>query len=296
MFKMILPFFIVFSLLAASSYALVDAGSRGNSGVKISTEQAQEKKQKTEQQEWFSEKDAERLMEAMLGESWAESLKSEREKRPGGAVKTPSAGKVSVPSVGAESGASGEQPLAVMTPPKAPEFLKSGASGGGSQPSPQDLKEIERRMAKEREELLKRWQTVSSRAGLKPEEREQMRRVMQDLWARIESYYEQFKNSERSDYDKQLLRENIEYASKASMEDLRRSLSEDSFKRVMTENRYYDKPEQRTIDIQKKVNEIDRQLDEQGKQLRSMERKFQPSPSPRPSNNLQRNRTPFRGR
>jgi len=306
---MILPFFIVFSLLAASSYALVDAGNRGSQGIKIGVAENPQAKQ-SKKEETLTRDATEEFVKYLLGEGWTENQESERIAKSGRPYEThktpttPSTAAVNSPnsagiSPDTTSGGTqqGEQPLAVLTPPS-----PSSVSPQGTGNSAQNNKEIEKRIAKEREEFLKRWQTVASRVKMNQEERELFRRTLQETWPQIESYWEQFKNSPQTEYDKKLLRENISYTYQMAMEDLKRSLGDETFKRIMAENRYYDKPEERMVDIQRKVNEMDKQMDQQEKQLKTMERTLRnpparsnPSPKSGTSPNIP-SRSPFRRR
>lgn len=273
MFKLMVTMFGVLGMVSASVYALVvDANKRGSSLIRVSLE-----KVSVERSSRLMDSEEEALLEALMGDSNAGSplnritegkgwsRVSERTVVEGGTVVE----KVDTTST--------EEPLAVLRPPK-PKTGGDLASEDGDGASDEELRKIEMMMMKQKREAYKRLFTVARRARLNSEQREILRSVADDLWRQIEGYYEEFKYSQRTDYDRQLLRQSVRTAFRSAMQDLQYQLGDDAFKRFMRENRYYRNPEERMVDIQRKMNEMDRQMDKQQKQLKGMERTFKRRP------------------
>jgi len=277
MFKLIVTTLGVLSMVSASVYALVvDANSRGCSFIRVeAVRKAPDKKG-----EELTESEEEMLIQALMGDSGVSNAlkKIAGEKQAEGEVSSSASQDVSggVDAAGGVVAAS-EKPLAVLKPPESGTSGSGFASGDG-EVSDEELRKIEKMMEKQRREAYKRLFTVARRARLNGEQREILRNAADDLWRQIEAYYEQFKYSERTDYDKQVLRQNIGMAYRTTMQDLRYQLGDDAFKRFMTENRYYKNPEERMVDMQKKMYEMDKQMDKQQKQLRGIERTFKRRP------------------
>jgi len=277
MLKLILTTFGVLSMVSASVYALVvDASSRGCSFIRVEAVRKAPEKRGAE----LDKSEEELLIRALMGDSGV----SNALKRITGREQAASeAGSSSSQDASGTADASGnavgaqDEPLAVLRPPNEKSAAIGSPSGDG-EISDEELRKIEKMMEKQRREVYKRLSAVARRARLNAEQREILRNAANDLWGQIEACYEQFKYSERTDYDRRILRQNIGTAYRSTMQDLRYQLGDDAFRRFMTENRYYKNPEERMVDMQKKMYEMDRQMDRQQKQLKGMERTFKHRP------------------
>lgn len=131
---------------------------------------------------------------------------------------------------------------------------------------------IERDMKRLRSEMLKRTNTVASTLKLDQSQRESITQITEQTLTQIRMVREQFASSQMTDYDKEVMRSQIQDAYRAAGENIRYVLGDEKYKEFRKESSYYNNPNLQLHDVQKSMDEQKKQLDRIERSTRFRER------------------------
>jgi hypothetical protein len=120
---------------------------------------------------------------------------------------------------------------------------------------------IEREMTKLKADMVRRTNTVANRLKLDQNQRESLTQIAEQTTQQIRVIREQFGNSQMTEYDREIMRNQIRDVNRAAAESIRYVLGDEKYKEFKKESSYYKNPDQRIYDMQKSIDAQKTQLD-----------------------------------